>query len=119
MELKAGRKLDALVAEHVMGWDRRVTPNIKPLIVEYFHDGKPMHYERTWTPSTDIAAAWEVVESDYWSEDWGIVKVDSAEPLYQVWDLPGWELETGLISQAYSAPLAICLAALKAVGGFQ
>ena len=133
MELKAGRELDALVAEKVMGlpekdWHPECSRYHQVDDAEFdskygwmgwcYTEGREICTAKKYPPrySTDIAAAWEVVESDYWSEDWGIVKVDSAEPLYQVWDLPGWELETGLISQAYSSPLAICLAALKAVG---
>lgn len=68
-ELQAGRELDALVAEKVMGWRRHPT--------DRWHDGEReldrdhaveggggdyYHPDEPWSPSTEIAAAWEVVE---------------------------------------------------------
>ena len=101
MALKAGRELDALVAEKVMGLPGAAVggwynPNLL--------DGPPPY-------STDIAAAWEVVEKLLelgWHVDiedgWCVIvyggrdgKADS-------------EMEVG-----ETAPEAICLAALEAV----
>ena len=118
--MKAGRELDALVAEKVMGIKlchhelHETRPTCK-----YCHLNKgfwqpkwgriepPRHY------STDIAAAWEVVETfagkvyvgmarGKYSGDWKAVIGDRVRPSYEI--------------EAETAPLAICLAALKAKG---
>ena len=56
--MKAGRELDALVAEKVMGWVENTDPQgccyIEP------HTGVEHH---SFAPSTDIAAAWEVLDA--------------------------------------------------------
>jgi len=61
MNMKPGRELDALVAEKVMGWKtnwlktdwwEEINPNT------HRHKGLVKDFK----PSTDIAAAWEVVE---------------------------------------------------------
>ena len=102
-EMKAGRELDALVAEKVMGFPK------------WRH---PMRF------STDIAAAWLVVEwmmeSDLW---WGDI-------FLEWWQDGEWlvcnkpvSVRDGAIKANCdgretgkpSLPLAICLAALKAV----
>jgi Phage ABA sandwich domain len=106
--LAAGRELDALVAEKVMGW-------------EPYHDGAwltgeqlpdwggPQIVGRTWSPSTDITAAWQVVE-----------KLNAQR--YDI-AIGNWTHEAGIIWQVMiensnverkSFPLALCLAALKA-----
>jgi hypothetical protein len=100
--MKAGRELDALIAEKVMGFDKRIVSKV---------DGMPyadvLHY------STQIADAWLVVEkfpnvaifgpNDSWlvrfSDDDGSIYTHPV-------DEP---------ARADTAPLAICLAALKAV----
>jgi hypothetical protein len=112
------RKIDALVAEHVMGW------------VVYFSDGEfvekdgtPIHdwrgregesSYRDFVPpySTDIAAAWEVVK-----------KLEDYDPMifqYGVPDTPkGWlwfcDFE-GTSATHENVATAICLAALQAKG---
>lgn len=99
------RERDALVAEKVMGW------NV---------------YQASWSPTTDIAAAWEVVE-----------KMDAEHRTLRVSRHPvmGWECEifppypwrehtnegvrvhsTSYSASADTAPEAICLAALRARG---
>lgn len=101
--MKAGRELDALVAEKVMGWncELRECHTRKVLHSEY---GGPPHY------STDIADAWLVVE-----------KIDQQVTVTKCAD--GWLVTIddyfchgGVEIMAGTAPLAICLAALKAVG---
>ena len=120
MDNNAGRELDALIAEKVMGWGR--------------HDWKEHHaLERTlycgncgttkgkdaldeigtfcqqfeWKAelpeySTRIQDAWQVVE-----------KFDMFDI---VWRSPEWAAWVkGEVTYAATAPLAICLAALKAV----
>ena len=115
--MKAGRELDAAVAEEVMG-----LRDVKTVPLKYQgkarqpglchgpqHDTVP-HY------STDIEAAWEVVER--------VVNLGWLPTLGRGWSCGrgAWcfeivkgkdDLERAM---ADSAPEAICLAALKAVG---
>ena len=118
-ELQAGRELDALVAEKVMG--------LKPHRMISCPDNKPgclvYHYEGAWEGyvipdySTSISAAWEVVE-----------KLGVNDFVHLSW-MPGHKLWTcsldstmfggyiNLSVEADTAPLAICRAALKVVEG--
>lgn len=105
--LEAGRELDALVAQKVMGW---------PLHIKCFSccEENPSHAHtglRVPNYSTDIAAAMELVK-----------KLGSPVRLY--WDCDEWHFEmySDGITRAYGcasgfdgAPLAICRAALKAM----
>jgi hypothetical protein len=111
--VKAGRKLDELIAEKVMGW--------KPASAEQqMLEGWPKKY------STDIAAAWKVLDKAFdvipgmrsgfpavihWSDGWRVTMLNGdAEPM----DLAfGGKL---LLAIAPTAPHSICLAALRAVG---
>lgn len=117
----APREQDALVAEKVMGWTLELRKYVWEDPSEFyrsdhadFHDGRCIPiteasgYLRPYT--TDISAAWEVVEKmgGYgrslfeWSEGW-------------IFELVTSDGES-VVGQAYTAPLAICIAALKAVG---
>jgi hypothetical protein len=104
-DLDAGRELDVLVAEKVMGWTnlrttkagmRRGTP------AEYPHIGHEVP-----PYSTDMSAAWEVVEK--MREREGYAGVESNHDL--------WEASMGpwYVATAETAPLAICRAALAAI----
>jgi len=91
--MKAGRELDALIAERVMGEMWGVGPNLEDTLPHY---------------STQIADAWLVVEK--------------MRPYFEIYcDGGGWVARFGwadagtLAAYADTAPLAICLAALKAV----
>lgn len=114
----AGREMDAAVAERVMGWQ--------------WYDGLLCWYtpgctlaearsRREWTPSTDPAAAWQVVEK------LGLSVVKSADGWYAIkphdiehgsvrgtdhptLTLIGAEGET--FACAETMPLAVCLCAL-------
>lgn len=113
--VQAGRDLDALVAEKVMGWRWSGRYLVPPADVETSfwdgscnRDGVPRFLPRY---STDISAAWGVVEKlrdevaflDILpAADHYIVKIQSAH---------GTDYVT-----AETAPLAICLAALKVKG---
>ena len=115
--MNAGRELDALVAEHVMGWSlnsnnfghvpRGWPPEMTPLDTNYDPVDVPAY-------STDIAAAWEVVEK--------MNAEDIRLELYSPYGDPHWAcqfwMEGELVAGAGvdTAPHAICLAALKAVG---
>jgi hypothetical protein len=110
------REIDALVAEHVMGWKRMV------------HEGKPLwltdhsvsvgttHIDGTPNCpfySTDIAAAWEVVE-----------KLSDADPMIrQYGEEDGswtWVVDFEGVNKGYVRSrdicLAICLSALDFKG---
>jgi len=119
VEKVAGRELDALVAEKVMGWcvgsdgeevfydDKRgwvCKPHCKPIISQ----GIVAYY------STSISAAWEVVEKLAVSGKCSFAIERFRNKPYS------WQVEFGLgvgwTVYADTAPLAICLAALKAVG---
>ncbi|MDP9315132.1 MAG: hypothetical protein M3R24_30430, partial [Chloroflexota bacterium] len=106
---EAGRDLDALVAAKVMGFDAdRIISgggyrvgNHTPSVISWAHI--PQY-------STDIAAAWEVVE-----------KLIHLDPLVAIWGYEdgsiGWYCDfEGSKAHARTAPHAVCLAALKAIG---
>lgn len=106
-----GRELDALVAEKVLGYE--ITPGGYTGYLPSF--------------STDIAAAWEVVEKlramnstlELYSpgalvnDEMGIHAVEW-QATFKSWEEP-WGPH-GPSVEAQTAPHAICLAALKAVG---
>lgn len=134
--MDAGRELDALVAERVMGyqwWHREGLRNhllspdaaqwagsldMKPGAAETdkaFYNGAPPY-------STDIAAAWEVIErmtAQGWHYEiggpaastphWARFGRGDYDPHNDEWD----EQHIGMGS---AAPHAICLAALRAIG---
>jgi len=69
--VRPGHKLDALVAEKVMGWTMRINFDYKPPQYEWHEAAGFMkianHPEqlpqlRVWSPSTRIEDAWQVVE---------------------------------------------------------
>ena len=121
-ELEAGRELNALVAEKVMGWtDLHWVDggydgkgNYSP--TGYYGKGPDRAVFLTSKFSTDIAAAWKVVE-----------KIACSGLIVRVtWDFNPlascsihkddhlWTMIAECICD--TAPLAICRAALKAVG---
>ena len=132
-EMEAGQKLDALVAEKVMGWaithrGHRVMPGPGGI-----HGGREMRGftgsvdARTWISqvcpdySTDISAAWEVVEK--LKERHGVTL--SGGPNDEG-GCEGWVCSVKAFgyrrfqdqewnAHADTAPLAICKAALQAV----
>ena len=119
------RNLDVLVAEKVMGWK-----NISPHYSKTPWGTDPKH-GMNWCQlpsySTYIVAAWEVVEKMA-SLDWDVnISLSSKLPSDDVerWycemtcgdDNAAWRDDFRFIQiWASTAPLAICLAALKAVG---
>lgn len=133
--MEAGRELDALIAEKVMGWKRMSYMEAEPgckypspeRITGYWHslDLKEQrraedcddYYspEDAWSPSTDIASAWEVVEkmgrheiSIHMRSD---SNTDCVTKRYYLMDYTC----RALLAEAETAPHAICLAALKAI----
>jgi hypothetical protein len=123
--MPAGRELDALVAEKVMGWTD-INGNAAAV-------GCGLNHNKLWTRvpdySTDIAAAWQVVEklvAEGRSWTFGACKPGkrSAEDINQG-HMHGYH--AGVKTDHYGVvpfywnykdtmPLAICHAALKAVG---
>lgn len=117
-----GRKLDALVAEKVMKCKIEKPLSYAPLCgcLDLNHSIRdPGRLPLIKNYSTDIAAAWEVVEK----------LTSKIEPHFQLGlcdvytESPKWHAELYLdrprkrvFAKADTAPHAICLAALKAVG---
>lgn len=108
--------MDALLAERVMGW----TPQARSGVGFTTPEGEYRSID-IWTPSVDIAAAWQVVEKldrDGWW--WTLDKTWTADgpDQWQVSLLPSESLQTDRRGDALAptAPHAICLAALRAVG---
>lgn len=115
--MKPGRELDALVAEKVMGWVRPAMDS--PYIVDdpihgklAYLSGEIPHY------SADIAAAWEIIEKlrggyhvtlesfgSHWRCDISVITASVASGT-----------KGNGQGRADTAPMAICLAALKAKG---
>lgn len=127
-ELKAGRELDALVAEKVMGW-RPMQGGVSMEIGEkgdlwedgsrkwYGKDGDPRPMRLLPSPkfSTDIASAWLVVEKTDPVFSWVLSRAQDGD--YDVsMTFHATDYEIVYEATADTAPLAICRAALKAVG---
>ena len=124
LQMKAGHELDALVAEKVMGWHIQQLSSYS--FAAWFDSDnsqtgwteEPDDYDSlryfigVWHPSTNIEAAWEVVER---VKDWRIT-LSGGE-----YEGDGWSVGVTNNTDTYygladTAPLAICLAALKACG---
>lgn len=97
--MKAGRELDALIAEKVMGWEKVWQP---------------------FFPSTEISDAWKVVEKC--GKDFNVKYISHKKQYEAVVDyyFPAEKGKREFLSfgKAYAetAPLAICKAILKAKG---
>lgn len=124
--MNAGRDMDALVAEKVMGWDLKTvwigSEEHKRLIAperHYMPDDYPWY-------STDIAAAWMVVEKMQERFKCGVkVFAIIPEQIERVGKKYVCSFHSGTLEyitpelhtsdKADTAPLAICRAALKAI----
>lgn len=119
LALKPGRELDALVAEKVMGWDDSGDGEWRN---EF---DRPIESIRLWRPSTDISAAWEVVEKmneldfSITTHSLGkIVTVYGPETNHEKIDkakkagLHSKLIETCAMTYGESVPEAVCKAAL-------
>lgn len=141
MSLKAGRELDALVAEKVMGWQwwrmvaapdkrflqppERLPVTSGPSAMEPA-DGTETVIGQAYVAefSTSIAAAWTVVEAfTSKGKHWLLGTADYDGQCYianhdsECLMCEGWPDDADFISVAASTmPEAICLAALRAVG---
>jgi hypothetical protein len=132
--LQAGRELDALVAEKVMGWDVLRYDNGTIVIVE--RDDKDgifcnqidaddtINHAIWWSPSTRINDTWRVVNkfcNDWeWEIGYGEVTGQEAMGWYAMLipldtEKDNWLVENWPFAYGDTAPLAICRAALKAM----
>lgn len=121
IEYEAGRELDALIAEKVMGWTQitTLTGEAGELV------GAPPEFpkQRNWLVarySQDIGAAWEVVEKLQDAHDIELYRLNNIEAIEgpTVWSCRIGDLVSGAFVARYAAPtapLAICLASLKAL----
>lgn len=120
-EMKAGRELDERIAREVMGhrtsrYDGPIAPRYSPLYADGYSpyretlpNGEARNLARY---SSDIAAAWKVVEKlksrgDIVTLTYGLSEGARCEIGYH---------NKPRVVYAVTAPLAICLSALKAVG---
>lgn len=120
--MTAGDALDVLVAEKVMGWSKGKYWGGSGATDRWFDGGKELgsdhatpeghgdgdYYspDESWSPSTDIRAAWEVVEK---LPGFGMTHMRDGS----------WHVAFGggaFPASADTAPLAICRAALAAIG---
>lgn len=63
MSMEPGRELDALVAEHVMNGKKESIQTMAPQPLEFWNFSETRQpWVKDWKPSTDISAAWEVVD---------------------------------------------------------
>lgn len=101
------REIDCAIAEKVMGWTKKVPAIGKPWWARSDDTfAAPAHGKKAWSPSTDIAAAWSVVEK---------MRMQ-IEPTRKGWRAGVYGGLSDKRATADTAPLAICLAALKAIG---
>lgn len=126
-EMRAGRELDALVAERVMGWPhisvnepyRRHKDRGGVIVV-----GMPQKFSAglipsDWRPSWYIAEAWDVIAElapKFWAT---LLTPYDAADIYHVSFTPLGQPEHSHRAghaMAETMEVAICLAALKAVG---
>jgi len=123
------REIDALVAEKVMGWtleryeDGRPAKTPADYADAANNDGWSWHGQPgdseayTWKPSTDIAAAWQVVEKMR-AEGWSVqLRSNVYDPFWDCDAVRGYA-STGIkhSGTAIEPARAICLAALRAKG---
>jgi hypothetical protein len=119
--MKAGRELDALVAEKVLGL------SVSKMATSEYSYGffyNPARAENTWQRlphySTNLTAAWQVVEKMA-EKGWRVCFSDNGNTHAERWDCrffrePGTSSKDRVIAICDTAPLAICLAALRACG---
>mgnify|MGYP001600886613 CR=1 FL=1 len=121
--MEAGREMDALIAEKVMGWKRINTPPRWECKADY-------GLEREWGKddpfcpkcmewpeySTDISVAWQVVE-EFAHQSANKTAAELGMSYFSLSAYPNrwWSCRIGKeSSDAPTAPLAICRAALRA-----
>ena len=113
LNMPAGREMDLLVIEEVLKWKFRYsTLFFNEGALDHFVDDKGDSRILGFSPSTDISAAWEVVEKFIWNSVEELkVSIMFYDDVFHC-DL-GQNIKTTV--EAPTAPLAICRAALLAV----
>ncbi|MED5050605.1 hypothetical protein P9850_01810 [Anoxybacillus rupiensis] len=114
------REIDRLVAEKVMGWepvydDGDLVSFVTEFGTLFFSDDD----ECEWSPTIDIADAWKVVEKLRESKKFTLHDVldkNDNKVYYAQFHWIEMRYVEYVGAHANTAPLAICLAALKAVG---
>lgn len=122
-EMQAGRELDALIAEKVMGlvWDEthcricgwKLSATVEQGCVKDSCSLRPPPSRRADEPphySTDIAAAWQVVEK---ISSYSLTVIITNHMAAEGWNVEILGLEEDIGADATTAPEAICLAAQK------
>lgn len=110
------REIDALVAEHVMGYEvhGKTTIPFKPF--RSIQGGGGGRVERIEDYSTSIEAAWVVVEkTDLLSWDFCLARIapNNHWAIMAAYDKDSEGCDGTIIAEAKTAPMAICLAALR------
>jgi hypothetical protein len=104
------RERDALVAEKVMGWTKEVNQFEFGGYVWMVSEGEFILND-DWQPSTDISAAWKVVEKFEGAQ------IHHAKTHVHLWSAEFFKNGESIASGfSATAPEAICKTALKAVG---
>ena len=117
-KLEAGRELDALVAEKVMGLEiSQTSRGTDNPTIRVITDGVP-HYRTMRCYSTNISAAWEVVEKLQQQFHLRLNSpFDFGDPYFAGFTplgVTGFNGRPDFEASAPTAPLAICRTALKA-----
>ncbi len=122
--MKPGKKLDALVAEKVMGW-KRIPIDPSRYGIDWMWDKKEgcllIDSQECPKYSTDISAAWQVVEKmfqDAWS-----IQIEGSELIDSRLGHGGFDVRFNckcgargrFDAEGDTLPVAVCLAALKTV----
>ena len=119
-EMPAGREMDALIAEKVMGWRVHLRNTAWWVLAGLENESscgpiKAMTCgSDRWSPSTDIVAAWKVLMK---LQAMGYKWTLGSSRAKTIAILMRHDNKDGIISaDTDTAPLAICRAALKALG---
>jgi len=121
--------IDELIATRIMGWEKRQA-YFHPSNPKYWFDGDSSERQiiaNAWRPSTNIAQAWEVVEKMIEKGFYINIGTDDLNQFFCALVYGETSIEEDGIqkilkekvfsAEEKTAPLAICLAALKAVEG--
>jgi hypothetical protein len=119
MSMKAGRDLDALVAEKVMGLEPKQPDNVGyrrdtwVYAINDYDDNGPVYVVDCPEFSEDTSAAWSVLERMRELGWYASLETGRGQDKCTLTRLGG---DSERLATGETLPLAICLAALKAVG---
>ena len=119
LESLSNEELSALVAEKVMGWETYTPKPYSGREVWWSREIGSIDYVSHWSPATSIADAWEVVEKmgspEHEFTTFIVAGVEPNKALATMERCPS-EGEYKKAEAESTAPRAICIAALRAVG---